>query len=471
MPDNERVFVTSIAISGYRGFSSEQKLSLAIPDDHTPGSGLTVLVGPNSGGKSSVIELAANLGALRGREMRLKESMRNKASERVKMTVQTSAGRAVLQNSPDIQFKMLWTEGVDIIRPLEQHVYLVPPRRQFTVFFGESRMARSDFVSEVTAFRTDRQDYPKPNARLMALADDPDEKRAFDLLLRRLLGFEVNWRPDLGENNQFYLRVDRPGGSHDSDGMGFGIVSLIYVLDAVRDLPPGEIVIIDEPELSLHPAVQRRLAAHLREISKTHQVLIATHSPYFANVAWIQNGTRFARVAPGRNGSRIFTLKQDTAAKLAGMSRDLNNPHVLGLEAGEFLFLDEAVVLTEGQEDALLLPKIAEQVGKTLHQPLYGWGVGGADKMPIVCQMLKDFGLKKVIGVLDRNKGAVAKELRRDFATYRFFVIPTDDIRDKPARRPVGAKAGLVDRAGKLHKKYRENAEDLIEEINGAYGT
>jgi predicted ATP-dependent endonuclease of OLD family len=47
--------IVTLAISGLRGFASDQTLSLAIPNGK-PGSGLTVLVGPNNGGKSTVIE-------------------------------------------------------------------------------------------------------------------------------------------------------------------------------------------------------------------------------------------------------------------------------------------------------------------------------------------------------------------------------------------------------------------------------
>ena len=47
--------IESISCVGYRGFSTKQTLNLAIPNG-TPGSGLTVLVGPNGGGKSTLIE-------------------------------------------------------------------------------------------------------------------------------------------------------------------------------------------------------------------------------------------------------------------------------------------------------------------------------------------------------------------------------------------------------------------------------
>lgn len=41
--------IQSISCLGYKGFATQQSLKLAMPNGK-PGSGLTVLVGPNGGG-------------------------------------------------------------------------------------------------------------------------------------------------------------------------------------------------------------------------------------------------------------------------------------------------------------------------------------------------------------------------------------------------------------------------------------
>lgn len=48
--------IKRLTIEGLRGFSDEANINFAIPDNVTPGSGLTILVGPNNSGKSTVIE-------------------------------------------------------------------------------------------------------------------------------------------------------------------------------------------------------------------------------------------------------------------------------------------------------------------------------------------------------------------------------------------------------------------------------
>jgi hypothetical protein len=41
--------------------------------------------------------------------------------------------------------------------------------------------------------------------------------------------------------------------------------------------------LIDEPELDLHPQMQKKLALLLSEEAKTRQIIVCTHSPYFIN--------------------------------------------------------------------------------------------------------------------------------------------------------------------------------------------
>ena len=45
-----------LSIQNYKGFYEEQSIDFAIHDDLKPGSGLTLIVGPNSTGKTTIIE-------------------------------------------------------------------------------------------------------------------------------------------------------------------------------------------------------------------------------------------------------------------------------------------------------------------------------------------------------------------------------------------------------------------------------
>ena len=60
---------------------------------------------------------------------------------------------------------------------------------------------------------------------------------------------------------------------------------LLYYLAfaAIQYLEPASVLLVEEPENGLHPARIADVARILREISKTTQVLVATHSPLFVN--------------------------------------------------------------------------------------------------------------------------------------------------------------------------------------------
>src|SRR5207237_1180232 len=84
---------------------------------------------------------------------------------------------------------------------------------------------------------------------------------------------------------QYFIKFDVGATYHTSDGVGDGLVSLMFLIDALYDSAPGDIIALDEPELSLHPAYQRKLSALLSEYAKDRQIIAATHSPYFIDFA------------------------------------------------------------------------------------------------------------------------------------------------------------------------------------------
>lgn len=68
---------SKIEIHGYRGFSSNQTLKLAIPTS-LYGSGLTVVLGPNNSGKSTIFEAFKGISQMQPPS--ITEGRRNKAA-------------------------------------------------------------------------------------------------------------------------------------------------------------------------------------------------------------------------------------------------------------------------------------------------------------------------------------------------------------------------------------------------------
>lgn len=64
---------------------------------------------------------------------------------------------------------------------------------------------------------------------------------------------------------------------------GSGVRKLIRICAALT-LYKQDILILDEPEESLHPTILKNLSKELSQETKTRQIIIITHSPYLIGV-------------------------------------------------------------------------------------------------------------------------------------------------------------------------------------------
>lgn len=444
-------FLKTLSISGYRGFNEERVVHLAVPDGQGEGSGLTVITGANNSGKSSVIE------ALRARTGHqtpsFSEGVRNKHADFVRIvydfekrspgkggqTAFVEARTEVIESQTAGSSQSVHTlDGVDVTNrgAYEQDpIRVVPSRRGFQPYFGRAQGTLQDYqrnlglparrLSELTSFE-------------MRLFDIEKDAVKFNMLLSELLGYAPKWTIDQSSEGNYYIRLRNGAASHSSDGAGEGIVSLFSIVDALTSTPAGGIVAIDEPELSLHPAIIRRLVRAIVRLSAEKQIIVATHSPYFIDPAAIAKGAALVRVTSEPGGSNIYQLSDQGRAALKKIHDpehpNTKAPHTFGLDARELFFQDDGIVLTEGQDDVMLYPIVAGQlpIGRVPGN-LFGWGVGGAGNMRHLCCLLQDMGYKKVAGLLDNDQAAILPQLEGDFPDYKFFVIPAKDVRDKDA--------------------------------------
>ena len=371
-------FLKKLSISGYRGFSENKEVVLAVPNG-TAGSGLTIITGANNSGKSTVIE------ALRARSGHqppsFSEGTRNKNADFVKIIFEFESQSEEHDDQTEVieslrkgSSQTVHTKsGVDPIR-------VVPSRRGFRPYFGRSQGTLQDYhrstglppqrMSELSSFEM----------RLFDIEKDPSQ---FNKLLGELLGYIPNWVIDQSPEGNSYVRLNNGAASHSTDGAGEGIISLFSIVDALTSTLPGGILAIDEPELSLHPAILRRLVRAIVRLSAERQIIIATHSPYFIDPSAIAQGAALVRVTSENGHSKIYQLSEKGRTALKKIHNpdrpNTNAPHTFGLDARELFFLDDCVVLTEGQEDVVLYPTVASQLPiGSVPGHLFGWGVGGA---------------------------------------------------------------------------------------------
>lgn len=453
--------IKSLTLEGLRGFSSKQFLRFAQPSGKE-GSGLTILVGPNNGGKSTVVEA---LSTFSGRQdVSFSEGKRNKeAGDRILIRIEFDTGeeievKTVESGGSQTKFESKTSQQKD-------NLYILPSRRYFNPYFGHSSGMDRQRYSE----------YPEPQIRganldvfSRRLFNALENKEKFDQVLRKVMDPVPSWTIELSDTRQYYLKINTSGQYHTSEGLGEGIVSLFFIVDALYDSKAGNVIIIDEPELSLHPSYQRHLAILFAEYAKSRQIVYATHSPYFVDFHYLSNGAEIARIHKSNVGCTISQLSPETADSLSGLLKNRNNPHILGLNAREALFLEDQVVLVEGQEDVVYYTKLVKDIAPKLENRFFGWGVGGAGNIETISSLLHDLGFSKVAVIVDKDKKNLLPHLKERFPEYHFDSIPAEDVRTKKEKISKGTY-GLFDEDDSLRPEFKEETEELFRKAEGFF--
>ncbi len=126
-------------------------------------------------------------------------------------------------------------------------------------------------------------------SEIVSKVDDKAIKKTFILLNRKLANFgispikisffESNVPFDSAFLNQLIENVEIPVSKL---GSGIEMVISLLFLETLASLSKDKfIILIDEPELHLHPKLQTKFVNYLIDISKDIQIIINTHSPYF----------------------------------------------------------------------------------------------------------------------------------------------------------------------------------------------
>ena len=448
--------LTRIEILGYRGFRERGVLGFATPNGSS-GSGLTVLTGPNNAGKSCILECLRARSSASGR-VSFTTGTRNSEVESVEIKY--------IVNGKDENLKSIskgssetTTSGID----QSFHILVLPSRRAFSPYFGKGAWSRDQYISNSVLPPQRSSTLSGFEYRLFNTMKSPGP---FNSLLKEVLGFEPVWTIDQSDQGQYFLKFFSGKHTHSSDGMGEGIISIFAIVDALYDSKPGDVIVIDEPELSLHPSLQKRVAALINRFAGDRQVVVSTHSPYFVDLRSLGNGGHLARVTTTDAGTQIFELSKLSKDSIRKLSEgNIYNPHVFGLDARELFFQEDRIILTEGQEDVLLYPRVAEQLRATIEGSFFGWGAGGAGNIAHICRILKDLGFRKVAGLLDNDKAAEAAKLAHDFPEFLFVSIPAKDIRTKPARDASDEVVGLLDDKLVIRPQFAEAIKNTFDSL------
>jgi hypothetical protein len=110
----------------------------------------------------------------------------------------------------------------------------------------------------------------------------PDIRQRIGQVLGVSYGESKAHRVGVRGRSRGLLSVGRDGSSYSEINMGFGEGRICRLICELEALPERSLILLEEPEISLHPSAQHELGRYLVDlcIRRKDQVLLTTHSEY-----------------------------------------------------------------------------------------------------------------------------------------------------------------------------------------------
>lgn len=187
--------------------------------------------------------------------------------------------------------------------------------------------------------------------------DDVNLKELTKLLSE--LGYEWSLETINPLKNQYDIRLKKQGSSFLVGAASSGERELLTYLFAIFALNVRDaLIIVDEPELHLHPKWQKTLLQLFIRLAQStgNQFLLATHSPTFVSPESIQYVSRVFSHQQRSHILRLNTIVLPEAKHLLNIVNSQNN---------ERLFFADEVVLVEGLSDRIFFEAVLDRHGRS----------------------------------------------------------------------------------------------------------
>lgn len=146
-------------------------------------------------------------------------------------------------------------------------------------------------------------------------------------------------------------RLDEIELEHRSAGLQWFLSFFLVFTYESKNAHNNSILLLDEPGHSLHPLAQRDLSAFFDNLSKTHQIVFSTHSPFMIDADRLD---RVRKIYVDNDGGTVassnLAIKQNKSA-IVGAGPTYAVYSALNLTVAESLLLGCTPVIVEGPSD------------------------------------------------------------------------------------------------------------------------
>lgn len=181
----------------------------------------------------------------------------------------------------------------------------------------------------------------------------------------------------------------------------------------------GAIMLIEEPEMFLHPQMQRSLYSSIERLGETNQVIFTTHSPHFVTIPDYRN-VSIVRKHAELGTSVAQSPIEPTEARVERLRQSIDT------ERAE-LFFAKRVLIVEGDTEKLVVPAFArreridlDSAGGTVVE------AGGKRALLELAELAISFGIPTGV-VYDREDKDIADKMEEAEYNAKLDALATDD--------------------------------------------
>lgn len=357
------MYIKNISISNFRLFSSDTEFkvdNVNVPDGVKEGSGLNIFVGENGSGKTALLDafslplleyktdnfsiddfndpdkkVIINIysessfdvdgtmprGSFKAKGFNFEAGVRSRGNKAYLSSIVVSDQKFIkvnpakpADNSPDLRVAV--NNPFKGKRFSENDILFLDKNRLFQTRSGSFNSTRFDRLMEDFSYQ-----YIK-NSEVENLNDDLDEKIKKDKVENEFLSKAIEEFEKISGNkvsldflnnfepfkNAFFTSKKDNNQQIPLNNLGSGyemIFSLVYSFHLAQQSGKQLIVLIDEPELHLHPRLQEKFVEFLLRFSKDSQIILTSHSPLLVKQLSFNENVKISVIETGEIVSEI----------------------------------------------------------------------------------------------------------------------------------------------------------------------
>lgn len=188
------------------------------------------------------------------------------------------------------------------------------------------------------------------------------------------------------------VTVQRSGKIYSEANMGCGEGRIQHIIRELETLPEKSLILLEEPETSLHPSAQHEFGKYLIDVSATkhHQIIITTHSEYLLKALPSESRIYLDRTLGNIRTFNGITTSQAVSLMTGGHDKALH-------------------ILVEDDVAKAILTEIIRKADANFLKTIQIHEAGDTKTINSVVKALKDTGLP-VAAVRDADKEGSAKD-------------------------------------------------------------